>query len=240
MRLSKVCSGSRVLKQLVEFEALKCRYAWRSRVSSAFDINSPRLFTIYANINPIAIHGLSIECACEYQIPKSDCIIPPFPTGKVVPSTHLLTKQPPPTPALSLARHIPPLWNLPNLTPLLPRATKSPTHLSSGCVQRTRPYHTWYTPDNTLPHTPYSIVYFSPRISSLLKTTPVDPLLHSLFPLSSTTKTLRSRPSDPLQYGCCKDAAHGAGLESRRSCRRRQIREVSKDDDVQSEAETRK
>lgn len=132
-----------------------------------------------------------------------------------------------------------PQWNWSSLTTLPPRTTKLTVRILRGCIQRTRSCHTWYLPSNNSLYTPYAFVYFAQHTSSLLKAKPAEPLLHPLPRSSSTTKTLCSRPSDPLQYGCRKDAAYGAGLESGRSCRRCQVGEVSEDDDVQSETETR-
>lgn len=111
-----------------------------------------------------------------------------------------------------------------------PRATKSstPQHFSSGCVQSSRPYHTWYKPKPSQ-NTPNTPVHISQRIPSNLDTQPADPLLRSPIQLPSTTNTLSTPPNNRLPYGCRKDTAHGGGLEGCRSYRRRKIGEISED-----------
>lgn len=53
-------------------------YAWCSRVSSAFDINSPRFFTIYANINPVAIHGSLLTVHVNIKSQSLTSLFPRF------------------------------------------------------------------------------------------------------------------------------------------------------------------
>lgn len=151
--------------------------------------NSPRL-SIRKHKSYRNSLALSLECACEYRI-RSNLFL----SERCCPALHLhlLTTDPPTTPpSVPCSSHTSPQCNSPNLTTLLPRATRSSNQLSSGCIQSPRPYHPWYKPNNSSLPTFLVPVYFAQRIPSLLKTKPTDPLLHSLLPLSSPTKTLRS------------------------------------------------